>query len=113
MRAMCMRKQLRPGGVANAQRLTVALFNVNDGTRTGDVGIRVGILLGDVTGDGGVGTSDIGSVKAQAGQAATAANFRNDVVPNGLVTASDIGFVKANSGASLPPAPTRPEMDPR
>jgi hypothetical protein len=100
-------------GVTNAQRLTVAVFNVNDGMRSGDVGVRIGILVGDVTGDGSVGSSDIGMVKAEAGQAATSMNFRKDVVPNGLVTASDIGLVKANSGQGLPPAPTQPEIDPR
>jgi CSLREA domain-containing protein len=100
-------------GVANAQRLTVALFGVSDGTQSGDVGLRVGIGLGDTTGNGAVNASDIAETKAQAGQPVSTANFRNDVTANGAINASDIGLVKAQSGIDLPPetgAPGVPEQ---
>ena len=98
-------------GVANAQRLTVGLFGVNNGTNTGDVGVRVGMVLGDITNDGAVNASDVSSVKAQSGQGVTGSNFRNDVTANGTITASDIGQVKAQSGVNLPPGPAEPALE--
>ena len=89
-------------GVTNAQRLTVGLLEVNDGSKSGDVGVSVGVDLGDTTGDGAVNASDISQTKAQAGQAVTASNFRNDVTVTGTINASDIGLVKAHSGINLP-----------
>ncbi len=38
-------------GVANAQNLSLTLFNVNDGTNTSDVSIPMSVLLGDTNGD--------------------------------------------------------------
>jgi hypothetical protein len=88
--------------VANAQTLGITLLNVSNGSTTGDVVIRMGVLAGDTTGSGKVNASDIGQTKAQSGRAATGANFRTDVDAGGSINASDIGLVKANSGASLP-----------
>jgi hypothetical protein len=88
--------------VANAQRITLALFGVNDSANTGDVGVRMGMLLGDTNNNGGVTASDIGQTKAQSGIPVTNANFRQDVTPNGTINASDIGLVKSRSGQTLP-----------
>ena len=95
-------------GVANAQRLTVALFGVNNGTNTGDVGVRVGMLLGDITNDAAVNASDVSVVKSFAGQTTDLTNFRNDVNANGAINSSDISLVKSVSGSALPPSPTAP-----
>jgi hypothetical protein len=86
------------------------LFDANDGTRSGDIGIHVGFLLGDTTGNGAVTASDIGETKAQSGQAASASNFRMDVTPNGAITTSDLGLVKSQAGALLP-GPTAQPLD--
>ncbi len=88
--------------VANAQTVTITLFGVNDGAATGDIPIRMGVLLGDTTSNRTVNSSDIGATKAQSGSAASAANFRTDVTVNGTINSSDIGTVKASSGTSLP-----------
>ncbi|MGI8436352.1 MAG: Calx-beta domain-containing protein [Chthoniobacterales bacterium] len=98
-------------GVTNLQRLTVALLGVNDGSNSGDVGVRVGIVLGDTTGNGAVGSSDVSQAKAQSGQPVTTANFRNDVNVNGAITSSDIGLIKSQSGAVLPPVPAEPTRE--
>jgi uncharacterized protein (TIGR02597 family) len=91
-------------GVANAQRVTVTLLGVSDGANTNDVAVRMGLLLGDTNGSGGVNASDIGQTKAASGQAVSSTNFRQDVnLSGGSINASDIGLVKANSGTSLPP----------
>ena len=96
-------------GVANVQRLTVALCGVTNGTNSGDIGVRVGMLLGDTTGDGSVSSSDVSQTKSQSGQTANAMNFRNDVTVNGGVSSSDISLVKSQSGSALPPSPTAPD----
>jgi hypothetical protein len=90
-------------GITNAQRITVTLLGVSDGTRMGDLGVQMGVLVGDTNGNGAVSASDIGQTKAQSGQAATGANFRTDVNASGSISAADIGLVKSKSGTSLPP----------
>jgi hypothetical protein len=94
-------------GVANAQRITITLLGVNDGTNTNDVAVRMGVLPGDTTGAGSTGAStvnasDIGQTKAQSGQPVTNANFRQDVNVSGTMTAADIGLVKSKAGTFLP-----------
>ena len=98
-------------GVANAQLLTVGLFDTNDGLNIGDVGVRVGMVLGDTTENGEVNASDIGQAKAQSGQPVTGANFRMDVTANGSINSSDIGLVKAQSGIDLRPGSPLPVAD--
>jgi hypothetical protein len=88
--------------VANAQRLTIAIFGVNDGTRSGDVNLPVRVLLGDTNNNQSVNASDIGQTKGQSGVPVSATNFRTDVNVNGSINASDIGQVKAQSGTSVP-----------
>lgn len=90
-------------GATNVQRITVTLLDVNDGTNTNDVAVRMGILTADTNSSGTVSGSDISQTKAQAGQPVTAANFRQDVNLSGTMTASDIALVKSKSGSTLPP----------
>ena len=89
-------------GVANAQRITVRLGNVNDGTNIGDVDVSMGVLAGDVNGNAAVNASDVSLTKAQVGQAVGSSNFREDVNFNGSINAGDVALVKANVGTSLP-----------
>ncbi len=98
-------------GVGNLQRLTVALSDVSDGANMGDVGVRVGLVLGDTTGNGAVGSSDVSQAKTQSGQPVTNSNFRNDVNVNGAISASDIGLIKSQSGQTLPPVPAEPDRE--
>jgi sugar lactone lactonase YvrE len=89
-------------GVTNAQTITLTLSGVNDGTTTGDVGVRMGVLVGDTTASGSVNSSDISQTKSQSGTVATSDNFRTDVTVNGLINSSDIATVKSKSGTALP-----------
>jgi hypothetical protein len=91
-------------GVTNAQRITVTLQGVNDGTSTGDVGVQMGVLVGDTNGNGTVNASDVSQTKGQLGQGVTNSNFRTDVNVNGTISASDVGLVKSQIGISLPTA---------
>ena len=96
-------------GVANAQTITVTLFNVNDGSHTGHVGVPMGMLLGDVNFNRAVTSADVSLVKAQvaAGGVVTSSNFRDDVNANGAITSADVSLTKAQvaAGAQLPTLP--------
>ena len=89
-------------GVANAQRVSISLSDVSDGTNMGCVSIPMGVLLGDVSGNGVVNGSDVSQVKLQSGQAISGSNFRNDVTVNGTINGSDVSAVKLKSGTGLP-----------
>ena len=89
-------------GVTNAQTLTLALFDVNDGVKSGDVGVRLGMLIGDTSGNATVNSTDVSQTKLRSGQAAGAANFRSDINASGGINATDVSSVKIKSGTSLP-----------
>ncbi len=91
--------------VGNAQRLTVGLFGVTDNVSTGDVGVRAGFVLADVSGNGSVNTTDISMVKDETGQPVTVSNFRADVTANGAINTTDISLTKAQVSMDLPPFP--------
>lgn len=88
--------------VSNRQTLTVNLLGVSGPGLPANISVPMDVLLGDVTANRSVNSSDIGSAKSQSGLNATTANFRADVTANGSINSSDIGTVKANSGTSLP-----------
>jgi len=90
-------------GVTNVQRITVTLFNVNDGTHMGNVPVSMGVLIGDVNGNATVNASDVALTKAQVGQAVSGSNFREDVNANGTISATDVALVKSKVGTALPP----------
>ncbi|MEP6685350.1 MAG: choice-of-anchor Q domain-containing protein [Verrucomicrobiota bacterium] len=90
-------------GVTTAQRITLALFDVNDGTRNGDLAVRMGALVGDTNGSGSVNASDINQVKGVSGLPVSGSNFRGDVTANGVLNSADINLVKSRSGTTLPP----------
>jgi hypothetical protein len=89
-------------GVTDRQRLGLTLSSVASGGNLGSVLIPVGILAGDVGGNGSVSSSDIAQVKSSVGATVTNLNFRNDPAANGSITASDVGLVKSKTGNTLP-----------
>ena len=90
-------------GITNVQRITVTLFDVNDGTHVGDVAVSMGVLVGDVNGNGTVNASDVSLDKSQVGQPVMTSNFREDVSANGVINSVDVVQVKAEVGTALPP----------
>jgi len=90
-------------GVTNVQRITVTIFNVNDGTHMGNVPVSMGVLVGDVNGNAVVNASDVSLTKSQVGNPVTSSNFREDVNANGLINSVDVALVKSKSGTALPP----------
>ncbi|PYJ53363.1 MAG: hypothetical protein DME82_14270, partial [Verrucomicrobia bacterium] len=89
-------------GVTNAQRITITLVNVNDGTHMGNIPVSVGVLVGDVNGNAVVNASDVSLTKSQVGQVISGSNFREDVNANGLINSVDAALVKAKVGTALP-----------
>ena len=90
-------------GVTDQQRITMTLHNVNDGTHMGDVPISMGVLTGDVNGNGSVSSADVALTKSQVGQTVGGSNFREDVNANGVLNAVDVAIVKSDVGHALPP----------
>ena len=90
-------------GVTNVQKITVTLQNVNDGSSTGDIPVRMGVLAGDVNGNATVNASDVALDKSQVGQPVGMSNFREDVNASGTISATDVAIVKSDVGTSLPP----------
>jgi hypothetical protein len=89
-------------GVTTAQRITVTLFDVDNGTSVGNLEIPMGILVGDTSGNGLVNGTDVSQTKAQSGHPVTGSNFREDITGNGTINGSDVSSVKLQSGGGLP-----------
>jgi subtilisin-like proprotein convertase family protein len=89
-------------GVTNAQTIAVTLSNVSDGVNTANVVVPMGVLMGDISGNGSVSATDITQDRQQSGQPVTAANCRDDVVVNGAINGTDVSAVKLKSGTGLP-----------
>src|SRR5437660_3696323 len=90
-------------GVTNVQRITVTLFNVNDGTHMGNVPVFMGVLVGDVNGNAVVNASDVSLTKSQVGEAISGSNVREDVNANGTISGTDVAVVKSEVGTAVPP----------
>jgi hypothetical protein len=88
--------------VANAQRITVTLNNVSDGTNTSNMAISMNVLLGDSTGDGSVNSGDIAQTKSTSGLSVDGSNFRSDATADGSINSGDISLIKSKSGTALP-----------
>jgi len=86
-------------GVTNAQRIMVTLQGVNG---SGEVGVPMGVLVGDTNGDGFVNAGDSIQTRNRSGQGADTANFRSDVNTDGTVNSGDTIAVRSRSGTSLP-----------
>jgi len=61
----------------------------------------MGVLFGDVSGNGIVSNSNVTSVKSQVGAPVNSSNFRNDVTVNWVITNTDVSNTKAQVGTSL------------
>jgi hypothetical protein len=85
--------------VANAQAIQVMLNGVNGST---NVTIPMGVLIGDVNGNGAVNASDVALSKSRSGQPVDPITFRSDVNANGSINAADVSLVKSSSGTGLP-----------
>ena len=86
------------------QEIAITLTNVTDtdGDNLALVSTTMGLLIGDVNGDGTVDTADVHTTATGVGQTVTEANFRDDVNIDGVISRTDVNLVKQNLGHSLP-----------
>lgn len=98
--------KIRFADVRNAQRLHVRLSDVTgpDGGVLPAAEVRLGILRGDITGDGVVAADDVllARNQAAAGGAVSEANFRLDLNTNGSFNVADFAITRASRGSSIP-----------
>jgi fibronectin-binding autotransporter adhesin len=94
-------------GVTNGQTLAVTLSNVTDtfGQVLPSTAVNVKMLLGDVTGNGAVNSSDVSQTQFESGHAVSTMNYRADVTVNGEINSSDVSTVQGQSGTARPPQP--------
>jgi len=90
--------------VSNQQRLTIKLLGVSDGTITNDFSVPLGILLGDVNGNGAVESSDVSAVQGHTRQKVSNSTFMYDVNANGAIESSDVSTTQAQTRTSIPPS---------
>jgi glucose/arabinose dehydrogenase len=84
--------------VANAQTITLTLFDVHQGASAGDVAVQMSVLVGDTNGNGVVNSTDVSETKIASGSAAAS---RADVIVNGIINSTDVSLVKSKSGTAL------------
>jgi hypothetical protein len=92
-------------GVSNAQKITVTLLNVNDGATTINVGVQMGILLGDVNQSTRTDAGDVTLVRQQTPSTPASLpswDFRRDVNASGRIDAGDVTLVRQHTPSVLP-----------
>jgi len=92
-------------GVTNAQKITLTLLGVNDGTHTADVSVPMAVLLGDVNASGDVDSADVFLVRQQTLHNVTLSNFREDINASGDIDSADVFIARKQTLTSLPSSP--------
>src|SRR6266513_903883 len=89
-------------GVSNAQRLSLTLVGVSNGTITNDVTVPMGVLLGDVNATKHVDSIDVTTVQRNNSKNVSLNNFRSDVNANGHIDSIDVTTVQRANSTGLP-----------
>jgi hypothetical protein len=94
-------------GVCNAQYVTVTLTGIHGATggTTASASATMGVLLGDVNGDGFVLSGDYTDTRAHSGAPVDGTSFRYDINADGFILSGDYTTVRAQSGTQLPTPP--------
>jgi hypothetical protein len=90
-------------GVANAQKLTVTLTGISDtaGNSSPTLAVIMGVLLGDVNGDGFVLSGDYTATRQESGSPVNGDTFRFDINADGFILSGDYTVVRQQSGTHL------------
>jgi hypothetical protein len=89
--------------VSDMQTLSITLIGVSDGTNTGNIGLHMSVLLGDVNASGRTDNGDAIVVRNNSGLVPTLSTFRADVNCSGRIDNGDAIVIRNNSGNALPP----------
>ena len=92
------------GATCNAENVTVTANNVHDdqGNTLASAETTVGLLIGDVNGNGRVGSGDIASILRRFGERTDPTNFRNDIDADGHIDTQDVQQALSHWGETLP-----------
>lgn len=90
-------------GPCNGEEVILSLYGVQDdqGNTLADVSVTMGLLVGDVTGDGVVDDADLQATELALGQPTDESNFRADVNSSGSIDRTDAGIVRRKGGSAL------------
>jgi hypothetical protein len=86
----------------NAQRVSITLVGVNDGVNTANVVVPIGLLRGDVNGDGFVLSGDYTATRQKSGSQVDINTYKFDVNTDGFILSGDYTVVRQQSGTQLP-----------
>jgi hypothetical protein len=91
--------------LAGATNGTILTANINNlttlgGSTLGSYTLKLGVLFGDVNGDGTVNSTDQSLAQGVEGSADTGQNFRADVDCNGVINSTDVSDIAGGAGAS-------------
>ena len=91
------------GQTCNMQNVTITLTNVHDdqGNTLATAETAVGLLIGDVNGDGHVSIGDIGNIQGHLGEITDDTNFRDDINADGRINNQDVQLARAHRQESL------------
>jgi len=91
------------GQTCNQQEVTLTLTNVHDtlGNTLASAQTNGCFLIGDVNGDGHVGSGDIGNIQGHLGEGTDSSNFRDDINADGRINNQDVQTARAHRGESL------------
>ena len=83
--------------------LTVNVNDVEDASNgaSGNYSVQIGVLYGDVDGDGVVNSNDINILRVDSGETVTSTNFQADVDASGFINSNDINTARTLSGDTL------------
>jgi hypothetical protein len=92
------------GSTCNQSTVTVTLNDVIDtlGDTIASAPVSMGILIGDVNGDGRVKRGDVRAVQSVQGQQTNGSNFRDDVIVDGRINNMDVQTVRSHMDEVLP-----------
>jgi hypothetical protein len=96
--------------VPNAKLIMLSLNGVRDNTNTFTDTIPMGVLLGDVNGDGFVLSGDYTAVRQRSGATVGPLTFQYDINADGFILSGDYTTVRQQSGSQLsasPPSPSK------
>ncbi len=90
------------GVACNAEDVTLTLTGVQDDAASvlPSVNVTMTLLLGDVTGDGILNSTDVRQTKRALKERTDETNFRADINADGVIDAVDFAIVKAQVDAS-------------
>jgi hypothetical protein len=78
-------------------------INDDEGGVLPSASVTLGVLTGDINGDGVVNSQDVDELTVDRGQATNETNFREDLDADGRIDSTDVKRLRAALGMTLSP----------